>query len=87
MRAALCDRRVRGDSRQLGSGPWRLIEVGGYWVIWRYASARELAKAREGAGLRYVGRIVERAVLSDPEGYPEGYVDDFVEQLRREAGL
>jgi hypothetical protein len=87
MRAALCDSMVRGDSKQLGPGPWRVIDVGGYAVVWRYASDAERGKGREGVGLRYVGRIVDWAVLHDLERYPEGYVADFVEQLRREAGL
>jgi len=35
---------------------WRLIEVAGYWVFFRFADAVDL-KRGEGRGLRYVGAI------------------------------
>jgi hypothetical protein len=86
IRAALTSRATIEESTELGSGPWRLADIGGYWIVFRFASRGELDLGLERPGLRYVGRILDKDVLADPKAFPEGLPPGFTEQLRHQAG-
>jgi hypothetical protein len=52
------------EMTKVGRSRWRIIEVAGYWVTFRFATPRELQRGLERRGLRYVGRIDPIEALS-----------------------